>query len=72
MTYTRQGGRVILEMTVPDYERLLMMLGVSLASARPPVLWDWVQFVNDMNRTNPDFAPYTTAVSPMIEGSGKK
>ena len=64
MTYTRQANEVILQMTVEDYQQLLMMLGAGLSTTRPPILWDWVQFVNDLNRTNPEFTPYAVGISP--------
>ena len=67
MTYTRQANEVILQMTVVDYERLLMMLGFAIGAATRdgPVRWDWVQFVNGMNRTNPEFTPYELPKTPL-------
>ena len=60
MTYTRQGDEVTVQMTVDQYKSLLTMLGVALAAADPKqgIRWRWVKFVNEMNRTNPEFTPY--------------
>ena len=59
MTYTQHGDEIVLQMTVEDYQRLLLMLGVAAASAvNSPTFRVWIEFVNELNRTNPAFTPY--------------
>lgn len=61
MTFTRQGDEVTLQMTINDYYSLLFMLGeafaVELTNSKQGIPWKWIRFVNEMNRTNPDFTP---------------
>lgn len=61
ITYTETDGRVTIEMSHADWERLLFMLGSAIADE-----WDesqelfylFLDFVNRLNRTNPHFRPY--------------
>jgi hypothetical protein len=61
ITYTETDGRVTIEMSLHDWEWLMVLLGYAMGAARdekhwlfPPIL----DFVNRLNRTNPHFQPY--------------
>lgn len=62
MTYTRDGDKVTIEMTLLDFEQLLMLLGFSLGSISleqyPANFWNTVKFVNELNSQNPNFDAY--------------
>jgi hypothetical protein len=59
MTYAQDGERVTLEMTLDDYERLLLMLGYATGAMQDRItFWHWIAFVNELNRTNPQFETY--------------
>jgi hypothetical protein len=62
MTYTGEGDRVTLEMTIADYEKLLLILGGAAGSPfngpHRAAFWSMIKFVNDLNATNPNFVPY--------------
>lgn len=65
MKYTRHGENITLEMTVDDYERLLVMMGFALAGAMEKdridgtkMAYRWLRFLNDLNNGNPNFTPY--------------
>jgi hypothetical protein len=61
MTYSEKGERVTLEMTQHDYEMLVMILGFATGKLEPQqtaTFWLWIQFVNELNRTNPHFSQY--------------
>ncbi len=62
MKHTRNGNRVTLEMTVGQWESLLMLTGMALGGIYDPAdkekFYGWLQFVNDLNTGNPNFTPY--------------
>lgn len=62
MTFTRNADSVTLEMTVADYESLLLLLGYKAGMAHNAqdmvMFWLGIDFVNEMNRTNQNFTPY--------------
>jgi hypothetical protein len=60
VTYTREGDTITLEMSLDDYERLLIMLGTALGVCHNdrPLFWRWVDFANRLNTGNPGFQPY--------------
>lgn len=61
MTYTESGDKVTLEMTRDDYSTLMFMLSGALGSAsqgRGLSFNSCLRFVNELNRTNPNFTPY--------------
>jgi hypothetical protein len=61
LTYAREGDRVILEMSHEDFGRLMLMLhwaaGEAIDRGDALRFYRWVAFVNEMNRTNPDYTP---------------
>jgi hypothetical protein len=62
MTYTRDGDKVTLEMTLDDYNGLLMILGYSTGESlreddKAGARWK-LDFINRLNRTNPQFRAY--------------
>jgi hypothetical protein len=68
VTYTRENDNVTLNMTVDDFELLLLMLGVAVgaASKNESLYFRFLKFVNGLNSTNPDFAPYK--IPPEFDG----
>jgi hypothetical protein len=60
MTYIEHNGTVILEMTAEDYATLMIALGFALGSAADDsrTFWTLIHFVNELNRTNPNFTGY--------------
>jgi len=62
MTYIEQGTIVRLEMTRNEFEEFLLVLGFAAGAAlREPdqaIFWRWINFANEVNRTNPRFTPY--------------
>lgn len=67
MIYTRQGDRVTLEMTLVDYEQLLILLGYALGAALPrdsAMFRSFLTLVNELNATNPEYAPYAAPKEP--------
>jgi hypothetical protein len=59
ISYAEAGDRVTLEMSLSDYGTLLMALGYALGCTGDREARVWLlQFVNEMNRTNPRFTPY--------------
>lgn len=58
MTYTLQEDRVTLEMDRDDYDHLLLILGFAIGAVHDNnFFYRWLEFVNDLNRTNPYFTP---------------
>jgi hypothetical protein len=60
MNYSSDGGSVLLDMTREEYEKLTYYLGFAASSAhtKSDPLWrEIIQFINDLNRANPDFLP---------------
>jgi hypothetical protein len=61
MKYSREDDHVTLEMSLKDYERLLMIFGMTLGYLKvydEPAFWHCLQFVNEMNTGNPQFTQY--------------
>ena len=59
MKYTEKGDTVMLEMSRAEYSNLLIAIGIAAGSATDrQVFWGWMQFVNELNETNPQFTPY--------------
>lgn len=61
MTHTRKGDTVTLEMTVDDWENLLLMIGSAAGSVYnhdKVLFWHWIRFANEINQGNPRFTPY--------------
>ena len=62
MKYSTKADAIILEMSLEDYDLLLVMLGAAagLAHQRGDEVrfWRWIDFVNRMNAGNPNFTPY--------------
>jgi hypothetical protein len=59
MTYKSEDDRVTLEMSREDYGQLLLLLGMALgASGGGESFSRILMFVNELNRTNPNFTPY--------------
>jgi hypothetical protein len=59
MKYTEKGDTVTLEMSRAEYSNLLIAIGIAAGSATDrQVFWGWMQFVNELNETNPQFTPY--------------
>ena len=62
MTFKREGDRVTLEMSCEDYAMLTRMCGYAagavLKEGDKEQFWRQIRFVNDLNRTNPNFRPY--------------
>jgi len=62
MTYTRDGDRVTLEMTGEDFDRLIHLFGYAAGAATreedKTLFYQWIQFANDLNATNPRWTPY--------------
>jgi hypothetical protein len=59
--YTRNGEKVTIEMTREDFEQLLLILGFAIGAAHrqgPEMFYRHLQFVNELNRTNPEFKQY--------------
>ena len=76
MTYTQTGERVTLEMTRDDYAQLTLMLGFAVGAAsaqgRKDNFWRWLRFVNELNRTNPNFKPYAIPPEFLKENADAK
>ena len=59
MKYTEKGDTIMLEMSRAEYSNLLIAIGIAAGSATDrQVFWGWMQFVNELNETNPQFTPY--------------
>ena len=59
ITYTEgKNGRVTLEMSQRDYAALLLILGMALGPAEGETARSMIIFINDLNRTNPNYRPY--------------
>jgi len=62
VTYTKAGEVVTIEITQEDYWFLLLLLGQATGSLSQQgerrEFWDAIDFVNRMNRTNPEFTQY--------------
>jgi len=62
ITYQRQNDEIILQMSIGDWERLLMLMGYAAGAAKAAgeekLFWEWIQLANEMNLTNPAFTPY--------------
>lgn len=62
MSWQREGDTVTLTMSVDDWERVLMLMGVALGGARrglsPLDLRATLALVNRLNEGNPGFRPY--------------
>ncbi len=61
VTYKRQGDDITLEMTVGDYEQLLMILGYAIGACSErseQEFYLWLKFVNELNTGNPHYTPY--------------
>lgn len=62
MTYTKDGEQITLEMTLDDWEKLLLILGFAIGTVHrqegSPQFYSFLQFVNELNRTNPRFTQY--------------
>ena len=60
MKYTREGDRVTLEMSVDDWENLLIYMGYVTGTMKPCSrrFWEAINFVNEINKSNPNFTPY--------------
>ena len=67
MTYTQEGERVTLEMTLT----LALGYAAGAAHANPDLtlFWRWIAFANRLNATNPNFTPYE--IPPEFAGEGK-
>jgi hypothetical protein len=74
MTFTREDDKVTLEMTVDQWENLLLLTGIALGaiqrSGNPKLFYTWLKFINALNRTNPAFTPYE--IPPEYSGSSKQ
>lgn len=74
MIYTETANNVTLNMTHRDYEQLLLALGMALGSALQQndssLVPGLIQFVNELNRTNPHFTPLAfMPLAPPAEGA---
>jgi len=73
MTYTLQGERVTLEMTRDQFARLTIMMGFALGQCLRTddrkMFYRWLQFINDLNATNPNFTPYEIPAGVLEAGS---
>lgn len=50
---------VRIEMSVQEWEHLLLMIGVGAgASGGPPIFWEWIKLANAFNTGNPNFEQY--------------
>jgi hypothetical protein len=62
VTFTQSGERITLEMTEEDYDALTLFLGIASGHAHRDgdlqMFWRMIQFVNRLNRTNPNFRQY--------------
>lgn len=62
MKHIRQGDKVTLEMTVDEWERMLLMIGQAAGRAHrdgdTPMFWAWMRFANEVNRGNFNFTPH--------------
>jgi hypothetical protein len=62
VTYEEKPDAVVLTMSKDDFDRLLLMLGFAAGAAKAQGdnvrFYSWIEFVNELNRTNPRFIPY--------------
>ena len=62
ITFTEADGKVTLEMDQADWDVFVFMCGWAAGHASRLGLAEtfakWIEFVNDVNRTNPRFVPY--------------
>ena len=65
MSWKREGDRVTVDMSIDDWEILLMRLGFSIGATHASG-WDRevIGFVNRLNDGNPGFAPYVMPRDP--------
>lgn len=62
ITFTREGEKVTIEMSVDDWDSFLELTGAAMGrlsrAGQIESFWKFARFVNEMNRTNPGFTPY--------------
>jgi len=62
MKLTENGDNVTLEMSRGDWDNLLVAVGiaagVSSHDADKTAFWNWIDFANRLNATNPRFRQY--------------
>jgi len=58
MTYSRKDDEVTVVMTTDDYALLLAILGFASMFGTKRVVEDTNQFIENINRTNPDILLY--------------
>jgi hypothetical protein len=59
MTYREDGPRITLEMSIEEWEELVIMTGFAAGASRDrDMFWRWIDFANRLNATNARFKPY--------------
>lgn len=58
MSYSEQNGRVILDMSREDYQKLMFRLGKMAGETHWRFLDEELCLVNRINEGNPNFTPY--------------
>jgi hypothetical protein len=59
ITFTESESSVTLEMARDDYYTLMLIIGYALGAAKDRESRAWLlRFLNDLNRTNPNFTAY--------------
>ena len=61
MIHQRIGDTVRIDMSIAEWEHLLLMLGYAAGLAGredPKRFWKFIQLANDLNSGNPEFQPY--------------
>ena len=61
----RENGRVLIDISAVEFNRLLLMMGYAVGGNPDP---DWWRTVNAVNEDNPQFAPF--AVPPEASHGG--
>ena len=69
MSYRVEKGKVILELTPEQFDRILIMAGYATGAAQlrgdSPV--DFIRLVNEINEGNPHFTPYQIPKSNLAD-----
>lgn len=75
MTYVcnRERNSVTLEMTLAEYERIVLIFGYATGAAmkegEKDLAYGWLAFANEMNATNPGWTPYNIPALTPSPGS---